>query len=197
MLESDVARCPGRAASGNITMKLLRPCLAAVLAVACVPALAQHMSGNNMPGHDMSSHAGHHASPVKAANGPAPEGVSVKDCWIRALPGSLPSAAYFQVVNDSDRQVTLVGLQSPAHARTMLHASSMQDGMSRMEHVASVPVPAHEALEFRPGGYHGMLEQASRTLEPGSRLPLILVFDGNRTLATDCEVRGPDGAPRH
>src|SRR5690625_3483684 len=47
--------------------------------------------------HDHEHHGHESRSFPDPATVPAPDGVSVKACWIRALPSRLPAAAYFQL----------------------------------------------------------------------------------------------------
>ena len=39
---------------------------------------------------------------------------NVSDCWIRALPGDLPSGGYFKASNTGDQPVNVVGVGSEA-----------------------------------------------------------------------------------
>ncbi|WP_258170415.1 hypothetical protein [Burkholderia multivorans] len=50
------------------------------------------------------------AAPAMAA----PSSIMVSDCWIRALPGDLPSGGYFSVMNMTDKPVDLTGVHTDA-----------------------------------------------------------------------------------
>jgi len=91
------------------------------------------------------------SSTAFAAAPAAPEAMMVSDCWIRALPGDLPSGGYFSVMNMSDKAIDLTGVQSNAFGMAMLHQSQSNGSMSKMVMVDKVPVPANGTLTFAPG----------------------------------------------
>lgn len=141
---------------------------------------------------------GHHPTHVQQefpdpATVEAPRGVTIRDCWIRALPNRLPAAAYLQIKNEGDQEVTLIGAQAEGFDRVMLHTHRTTNGMAAMVHLDKLPVPAGAELNFEPGGNHVMLEKPVTDLEVGTQRSLTLWFDGNRAVTTPCDVR-PAGA---
>jgi len=126
------------------------------------------------------------AHPIHAAD---PGKIDVQDCWVRLLPGKLPSAAYFRLVNTGGEAVTLTAVSSNAYARTMLHTTITAQGMSHMQHVHQITVPARGHVDFAPGGYHVMLEQATREIHVGESIPMVFTFAQNPSIAADCAVR--------
>lgn len=159
---------------------------------APVRPLAQ---GHASQGHGMQPAHGHSPSGLAdPATAPRPEGVSVDDCWIRALPNRLPAAGYFRIRNSGERDAVLVGAQAEAFGKAMLHTHRNVNGMSAMVHVDKVIVPAGGGFDFAPGGHHVMLEQPASDLQSGSRLPITLWFEGGRALRVECDVRSPSGA---
>ena len=53
----------------------------------------------------------------------APPGVAISQPWIRALVRGMPAAGYFNLTNNSDRQVVLDSASSPGCKQLMLHRS--------------------------------------------------------------------------
>jgi periplasmic copper chaperone A len=129
-----------------------------------------------------------------AANAAAGNALAVSHCWIRALPGNLPSGGYFVATNTGDQPVDLVGVETPAFGMAMLHQSQTQGGTSRMVMVDKVRVPAHGTLAFTPGDYHLMLEQPKQPLQIGAKLPLTFVFGGGQKISAMCVVKGAAAA---
>ena len=121
------------------------------------------------------------------AAGPAT--VSVSDCWIRALPGDLPSGGYFKASNAGDQPVDLVGVSSDAFGMAMLHQTQSQGSTSSMVMVHQVAVPAHGSLVFAPGNYHVMLEQPKQPLKIGSTIPLTFAFGDGQKVTAGCTVK--------
>lgn len=119
--------------------------------------------------------------------------VSVRDAWIRVLPGDLPAAAYFVLDNGGDHALKLVGAESPAYAMAMIHRSMEQKGQANMMHVDAVDVPAGGRVSFAPGGYHVMFMHAKKTLKPGDTVPVTLIFAGGRRMTVEFHARSATG----
>jgi len=133
---------------------------------------------------------------VLSADAGSAHKIQVQDCWIRLLPGKLPSAAYMRVVNAGNEDVVLTSAGTSAYARTMLHTTTQSQGMSRMQHVHQVVVPAQGQVEFAPGGLHVMLEDATREVRVGDAIPLVLAFSQGQSVEVDCAVRAANAVQR-
>ncbi|MCG1017286.1 copper chaperone PCu(A)C [Mycetohabitans sp. B4] len=123
-------------------------------------------------------------------------GVQVSGCWVRTMPATLPSSAYFTIRNNADKPVSLLGVDALAFGMVMMHQTQSNGSTSRMVHVDAVDVPAHGTLQFAPGGYHVMLEQPKSTLKVGTTIPLTLDFGAAGKLDVQCELR-PASASAH
>ena len=122
--------------------------------------------------------------------------LEARDCWIRAMPSTLPSSGYFTLANNGDKTVTLTGADTPAFGMAMMHKSENKGGTATMSPVDSVDVPAHGTLSFAPKGYHLMLEEPGKPLKVGSTIPLTLSFADKSTLDVSCTVK-PASATGH
>ncbi|NUR23019.1 copper chaperone PCu(A)C [Frateuria sp.] len=109
--------------------------------------------------------------------------VHATGAWIRVLPGALPAGGYVTLRNDGDRPAMLTGASSPAYGSVMLHQSSTDTGMGRMRMVDRLEVPAHGQVALSPGGYHLMLMDATRPVQPGQTVQVSLRFADGSTLA--------------
>jgi copper(I)-binding protein len=109
--------------------------------------------------------------------------VQISDAWIRALPAPSPSGGYFTLKNVGKSDISLTGAKSGACGMLMLHRSKEMGGMSSMEDVESVPVPAGGEIRFAPGGFHLMCMDATPAIKPGGSVPVTLLFS-DRTEAT-------------
>jgi periplasmic copper chaperone A len=128
------------------------------------------------------------AGPVFAAG---PLGVS--DAWIRAMPAGIPSGGYFTLHNNGAKDVVLTGVATPACGNLMLHKSENKGGMSSMQHVDEVDVPAGGSVAFAPGGYHLMCMNAGPAITPGGTVPVTLTFKDGSKLTTPFQVRNAAG----
>ena len=111
--------------------------------------------------------------------------VHAGDAWIRVMPASLPAGGYVTLRNDGDEAVVLDGASSAAYGSVMLHKSSTDTGMGRMRMVDHLSVPAHGRVALAPGGYHFMLMDAAKPVQPGQTVQVTLHFADGSTLATD------------
>jgi periplasmic copper chaperone A len=111
--------------------------------------------------------------------------VAVTDGRMQVLIASRPAAGYFTVHNNGAQSLSLVGAQAPDCSSVMLHHSSEQGGMARMEMIDSVLVPPHGSVSFQPGGYHLMCMDPSGALLTGSGTETVTLkfADGGTTQA--------------
>lgn len=122
------------------------------------------------------------AGAAHAADAPS---VKASDSWLRVLPGTLPAGGYVNFENLSDRAVSIVGASSPDYADAMIHRSSTDGGMGRMEMVDSVPLPPKGKVAFSPGGYHVMLMDAKHSVKPGDKVIVTFALsDGEKLPVT-------------
>ena len=104
------------------------------------------------------------------------------DGWFRALPGTLPAGGYFSVHNAGTKNLAITGASSPACGMLMLHHSSDKGGMSGMEMVDKVEVPAGGGVSFAPGGYHLMCMNPH--MKVGGTAPVTIgLSDGSKVSA--------------
>lgn len=183
---------------GAVMKRIFTAAVLGLTAAISISAHAHSAHGDHAPaghahaGHGTAheqAHAGHVAAFPHPTGAAAPEGVSVSDCWIRAMPGRLPSAAYFRVNNAGAHEVVLIGAQADGFERVMLHGHETTDGMARMVHADRVVIAAGSSFEFAPRGHHVMLEKPSAELVVGTQRPITLWFEGDRALTLPCEVR--------
>jgi copper(I)-binding protein len=109
------------------------------------------------------------------ACGPAPEDRSLllEEAWVRAAPpGMKMTAGFGQWVNKSADPIEIMNFSSPDFQDVSLHLTVNEQGVSRMNAVASLTVPSGGTVEMAPGGYHLMLMQAVREFAPGDRVIL-------------------------
>lgn len=133
------------------------------------------------------------AGTAHAADAPS---VKAGDGWLRVLPGTLPAGGYVNFENLSDHAVSIVGASSPDYADAMIHRSSTDGGMGRMEMVDSVPLPPKGKVAFSPGGYHVMLMDAKHPVKPGDKVVVTFALsDGEKLpvtlLARPANATGP------
>jgi copper(I)-binding protein len=120
--------------------------------------------------------------------------VRATDAWIRWLPAGIPSGAYLTLSNSGSTPAVLVGASSPDFAAVSFHQTRTVNGTSEMNAVDRLTVAPRGDLHFAPGGYHIMLMQPTRTLQPGDRVPITLRFADASSLLVSFEVRSAGAA---
>jgi copper(I)-binding protein len=116
--------------------------------------------------------------------------VTVKDAWVRGtVKGQGASGAFLTLT--STEETKLVAVQSPVAKVAEIHSTKTDKGMSYMEHLPTLPLPAGKPVEFKPGGHHVMLMGLSKPLSKGDIVPITFTFEDARGKRTTFEVKAP------
>lgn len=114
----------------------------------------------------------------------------VRDGWVRIPPAGLPMAAGFATFdNHCDAAATIVGASSQAFAETTVHATRVEDGISRMRAVPELRVAPNSIATFAPGGLHLMLMHPTRTLKAGEQVQVEFVLEDGRKIHSEFVVK--------
>ncbi len=162
-------------------------CLTSCLAITPVWAHEHHDHQHEQAGHQAPDY-----SKEFAAARPA-ETTTVDYCWVRNIPTPAPSAGYFVVHNGSEKPVRLLAVQSPQYDDLMLHQTYDEDGMAKMKMADDIVIEPNSSLEFKPGGYHAMLEQPTSKVADGDVIEMTWLFDDKTSVTGQCEVRAASG----
>lgn len=94
---------------------------------------------------------------------------------------------------DMESTTTMAGdMESTTTAMDGDMGDDMGDsGMMTMQPVESIPVPAGETVELKPGGYHVMLLEVKKVLAVGDTIDVTLTFEKAGEITTTAEVREP------
>ena len=117
--------------------------------------------------------------------------IDITGAWFRSLPGKLPAGGYFMAQNNTRRDVSITGARSDACGMLMIHQSSNKGGMSGMDMMEVVKVPAGGQVSFAPGGYHLMCEGARMKI--GTKVPVSINLSDGSSVVVAFEVRGATG----
>ncbi len=122
--------------------------------------------------------------------------VTVRDAWIRGtVEGQTASGAFMELTAKTDAR--LVAASSPVAKVSEVHNMRMENGVMKMFPVAGIDLPAGQSVKLASGGYHVMLMQLQKPLNPGDKVPLQLTFEladkKRETVALSVEVRDIKG----
>ena len=121
------------------------------------------------------------AGAVQAQNA-APAPVAVEGAWARAsVQGQMASGAFMRLT--APEASRLVRAESPVAGVVEVHEMKMEGNVMKMRALPGLDLPAGQAVELKPGGYHVMLMDLRQQVKVGDEVPLRLVIerrDGSR-----------------
>lgn len=101
--------------------------------------------------------------------------VAVEGAWARAsVQGQRASGAFMRLT--APEATRLVRVESPAAGVAEVHEMKMDGNVMKMRALPGLDLPAGQAVELKPGGYHLMLMDLKAPLAKGTQVPLTLVF---------------------
>lgn len=159
--------------------------------LVCVASLLSGLSGLWV-----SAHAADKV-PAKAAAKVESTLVKVDKAWIRAtVKGQSGTGGFMNLT--ATQPMTLVGFSTAVAADSELHEMAMDGDVMRMHAVPSLPLPAGQTVELRPGmgGHHLMLMSLKQQLKEGDEVTLTLKLrtaDG-KALTQDIKVPVKSGS---
>ena len=122
--------------------------------------------------------------------GAAQAQVTVQDAWVRAtVPQQKATGAFMRLTAAQDAR--LVGASSPVAGVTEVHEMKLVDNVMKMRALPVLELPAGQAVELKPGGYHIMLLDLKQPVPQGGTVPLTLVFEGKDGQRTTQELQAP------
>lgn len=124
------------------------------------------------------------------------QSVTVKDAWIRGtVQGQNATGAFMELTGKSNAR--LIGVSTPLTKTAEVHNMTVENGVMKMFPVEGLDVPAGKTVKLAPGGYHLMLMNLQKPLNPGDKVPLQLTFEltdkKRETVDLSVEVRDVKG----
>jgi periplasmic copper chaperone A len=120
-------------------------------------------------------------------------GMGVTPGYVRAVPASAQNtAAYFTIENTSETALSLTGAQSDVADSVEFHQLLRNGGKGKlitMEPVASVDVPPHGKVEFKPMGLHVMFVGLKKRFFSEKQVKLTLLFSDGEKRTIELPVR--------
>jgi copper(I)-binding protein len=95
-------------------------------------------------------------------------------------PGIANSVGYFHITNHSDKDITLINVNSDIADRTEIHQHTMANGLMKMQKIDTLVMPAKSTINFEPGSYHIMFINVNQAIVEKQQVELTLSFsDGS------------------
>ena len=116
--------------------------------------------------------------------------VEVNGAWARAtVPGQKGTGAFMSITAKDGAR--LVGVSSPLAGVAEVHEMKMDNDIMKMRAVPVLELPAGQAVQLKPGGYHVMLMDLKQGLPKGSTVPLTLRLQDAQGVETSQLVSVP------
>lgn len=122
--------------------------------------------------------------------GPAEPRIKVTGIWGRVSPRSAANAAFYMEIQNEGREVDrLIGAESSGCGITQIHESRIDaQGVSSMQHLKEIEIPASETVSLEIGGLHIMCFDKQRDFVAGSRIPITLIFDKSGEVGVEAAI---------
>ncbi|GAA4407580.1 hypothetical protein GCM10011450_07110 [Advenella faeciporci] len=120
------------------------------------------------------------------------DNVEVDRCWVRLLPGNLPAATYFELKNNSGKELVLNAIKTRSYASAIMHENVSKKGMTTMESLDEISIAANGSLSFSVNTYHIMLENKQADIKPGDFISLQFYFQDTGMKTVQCKVNPPN-----
>ena len=119
--------------------------------------------------------------------------VAVDGAWARAtVQGQKATGAFMRLTAKDGAR--LVRAESPAAGVVEVHEMKMEGNVMKMRALPGLDLPAGQAVELKPGGYHVMLMDLKAPLAKGSSVPMTLVFQDAKGVQSQQQVQVPVAA---
>jgi len=116
--------------------------------------------------------------------------VVVSDPWVRAtVPQQSGTGAFMKLTSQTDAK--LVAADSPVAEHVEVHEMAMENNVMKMRQMESLPLPAGQIVELKPGGYHIMFINLHNQVKVGQQVPLTLTFESADGQRSTLEVVAP------
>lgn len=118
--------------------------------------------------------------------------IRISDAWAReTAAGQTAGAAYMSIDNRGAGDDRLIGVETTAPAKAMLHANESSGGVSRMREMGSgLALPAGTEVQLNPGGSHVMITGLRAPLRKGEVVKLRLQFEKSGPRDVEVPVGG-------
>ena len=116
--------------------------------------------------------------------------VKVEQAWARATVQGQKATGAFMTIT-APQATRLVAVSTPVAGVAEIHEMKMDGGVMKMRAMPALELPANQAVELKPGGYHLMLMDLKAPLAKDSSVALTLTFRDAKGVETRQQVSVP------
>ena len=116
--------------------------------------------------------------------------VEVKNAWARAtVQGQQATGAFMTLTATQATQ--LVAVSTPVAGVAEIHEMKMDAGVMKMRALPALNLPAQQAVELKPGGFHLMLMDLKAPLSKDASVALTLTFRDAKGVQSQQQISVP------
>ncbi len=131
------------------------------------------------------------AAVVALAAAAAGAQTTVQDAWVRGTVPQQKATGLFARIT-SAQGGKLVSAATPVAGIAEVHEMAMEGNVMKMRAVTGgLALPAGQAVELKPGGYHVMLMDLKQQLKEGDTVSVTLTVEGKDGKKETLEVKAP------
>ena len=82
-----------------------------------------------------------------------------------SMPGGSMSAGYISLRNNTDIEIRISKITSPAFEKIEIHESTLEDGIAKMRRIEALSIPPNSSVTLENGGKHLMLMRPTTSAE--------------------------------
>ena len=126
--------------------------------------------------------------------------IQIETPHIRFLPpGSPNTAAYMTLTNNSEKEISLVGVETDLSKKAEFHTHQNMNGQLKMIQVDKIKIPARSKVILKPGGDHIMILDLKKNLHESQRANLTLIYadQSKKTIAAPVQKIQSGGHTTH
>lgn len=102
-----------------------------------------------------------------------------------------PAAAYFTLRNEGDAPVKIMTVDVAGAKMAMMHDTVDSGGVTRMDMLNDLDIPAHGEVVFAPGGKHVMVSGLGPDVKANTMSRITFTFDDGDKVSEDLPVVPP------
>ncbi len=116
--------------------------------------------------------------------------VKVDNAWARATVQGQKATGAFMTLT-APQATRLVSVSTPVAGVAEIHEMKMDGGVMKMRAMPALELPANQAIELKPGGYHLMLMDLKTPLSKEGSVALTLTFRDAKGTESKQQVNVP------
>ena len=117
----------------------------------------------------------------------------VEGAWVRSMVAGQQSTGGYMTLTASE-PMQLIGITTPAADTAEVHQMKMEGDIMKMRAVPQLDLPAGQAVELKPGGYHIMLMELKQPLASGMTVPMTLLLRNAKGVDSKLQLKLPVAA---